>query len=81
MVCRRVMWPVLLVAGALLVLYAQLLADRVPLACGTGVITPACNVPGYLDRALSVLRTSTTMVRSGTTLKVCCQPWARSRLR
>ena len=49
--CRRGILPVLLVAGALLVLYGQLLV-RVPLACGTGVITPACNVPGQLDRAL-----------------------------
>jgi heparan-alpha-glucosaminide N-acetyltransferase len=49
--CRRGIWPIVLVAGALLVLYAQLLV-RVPLACGTGVITPACNVPGHLDRAL-----------------------------
>jgi heparan-alpha-glucosaminide N-acetyltransferase len=49
--CRRGIWPVLLVAGVLLVLYAQLLV-RVPLACGTGVITPACNVPGHLDLAV-----------------------------
>jgi heparan-alpha-glucosaminide N-acetyltransferase len=49
--CRRGIWPMLLVAGGLLVLYAQLLV-RVPLACGTGVITPACNVPGHLDLAL-----------------------------
>jgi heparan-alpha-glucosaminide N-acetyltransferase len=49
--CRRGIWPILLVAGGLLVLYAQLLV-RVPLACGTGVITPACNVPGHLDLAV-----------------------------
>jgi heparan-alpha-glucosaminide N-acetyltransferase len=49
--CRRGIWPMLLIAGGLLVLYAQLLV-RVPLACGTGVITPACNVPGHLDLAL-----------------------------
>ena len=49
--CRRGIWPILLVAGGLLVLYAQLLV-RVPLACGTGVMTPACNVPGHLDIAL-----------------------------
>ncbi len=49
--CRRGIWPVVLVAGGLLVLYAQLLV-RVPLACGTGVITPACNVPGHLDLAI-----------------------------
>jgi heparan-alpha-glucosaminide N-acetyltransferase len=50
-VCRRGIWPILLLTGAMLVLYAQLLV-RVPLACGTGVITPACNVPGRLDVAL-----------------------------
>jgi predicted acyltransferase len=50
-VCRRRIWPVLLLAGVVLVLYAQLLV-RVPLACGAGVITPACNVPGRLDVAL-----------------------------
>jgi heparan-alpha-glucosaminide N-acetyltransferase len=49
--CRRGIWPILLVAGGLLVMYAQLLV-RVPLACGTGVITPACNVPGHLDLAV-----------------------------
>jgi predicted acyltransferase len=49
--CRRGIWPMLLIAGGLLLLYAQLLV-RVPLACGTGVITPACNVPGHLDLAL-----------------------------
>ena len=49
--CRRGIWPILLIAGGLLVLYAQLLVG-VPLACGTGVITPACNVPGHLDRAI-----------------------------
>lgn len=49
--CRRRIWPVLLLTGSLLILYAQLMV-RVPLACGTGVITPACNVPGQLDIAL-----------------------------
>jgi len=49
--CRRGSWPPLLAAGALLLLYAQLLT-RVPLGCGTGVITPACNLPGHLDVAL-----------------------------
>lgn len=49
--CRRGIWPMLLIAGGLLVLYAQLLL-RFPLACGTGVLTPACNVPGHLDLAL-----------------------------
>jgi predicted acyltransferase len=49
--CRRGIWPILLLAGAMLVLYAQLLI-RVPLACGTGVLTPACNLPGHLDLAL-----------------------------
>jgi len=47
---RRRIWPVLVIAGALLVTYAQLLT-RVPLACGTGVITPACNLPGRVDAA------------------------------
>jgi len=51
LLCRRRIWPVLLLTGSLLILYAQLLV-RVPLACGTGVITPACNVPGQLDIAL-----------------------------
>jgi predicted acyltransferase len=50
-VCRRRTWPILLLAGTLLISYAQLLV-RVPLSCGTGVITPACNVPGRLDLAL-----------------------------
>lgn len=50
-VLRRRIWPILAVAGGTLVLYAQLLT-RVPLPCGTGVITPDCNVPGRLDIAL-----------------------------
>ena len=49
--CRRGIRPVLLVAAGLLMVYAQLLV-HVPLACGTGVITPACNVPGHLDIAV-----------------------------
>jgi heparan-alpha-glucosaminide N-acetyltransferase len=49
--CRRGIWPPVLVAGAMLLVYAQLLT-RVPLGCGTGVITPACNLPGHLDVAL-----------------------------
>jgi predicted acyltransferase len=49
--CRRSIWPMVVIAGGLLLLYAQLLT-HVPLACGTGVITPACNVPGRLDLAL-----------------------------
>jgi predicted acyltransferase len=48
---RRKTWPVLAIAGALLAGYAQLLT-RVPLACGTGVLTPACNLPGRVDLAV-----------------------------
>jgi heparan-alpha-glucosaminide N-acetyltransferase len=47
---RRI-WPALLFAGGLLIVYAQLLT-RVPLACGTGVLTPACNLPGRVDLAV-----------------------------
>ncbi|HEX7107363.1 MAG TPA: heparan-alpha-glucosaminide N-acetyltransferase domain-containing protein [Acidothermaceae bacterium] len=50
-VVRRKAWPVLAVAGALLVGYAQLLT-RAPLACGAGVLTPACNLPGRIDLAV-----------------------------
>jgi predicted acyltransferase len=49
--CRKGIWPVVVLAGGLLLIYAQLLT-HVRLACGTGVITPACNVPGRLDLAL-----------------------------
>jgi heparan-alpha-glucosaminide N-acetyltransferase len=49
--CRRRIWPIVLLTGAMLVLYAQLLI-RVPLTCGTGVLTPACNLPGHLDLTL-----------------------------
>lgn len=48
---RRKAWPVLAIAAALLLAYAQLLT-RAPLACGTGVITQACNLPGQVDVAL-----------------------------
>ena len=48
---RRKAWPVLAIAAGLLVCYAQLLT-RVPLACGTGVITQACNLPGRVDVAV-----------------------------
>jgi predicted acyltransferase len=48
---RRKAWPVLAIAAGLLVCYAQLLT-RVPLACGMGVITQACNLPGRVDVAL-----------------------------
>jgi predicted acyltransferase len=50
-ICRRGIWPVAMFAGSLLVLYDRLLT-RVPLGCGTGVLTPACNVPGRLDLAV-----------------------------
>jgi len=50
-VVRRKAWPVLAVAGALLVGYAQLLT-RASLACGPGLLTPACNLPGRVDLAV-----------------------------
>jgi len=50
-ICRRGIWSILLIAAVILVLYAALLT-HVPLACGTGVITPTCNLPGRIDVAL-----------------------------
>lgn len=50
-VVRRKTWPVLALAGVLLVGYGELLTT-VPLACGAGVVTPACNVPGRVDLAV-----------------------------
>jgi predicted acyltransferase len=47
---RRI-WPIFLVAGVILVVYAELLT-RIRLACGTGVLTPTCNLPGHFDLAL-----------------------------
>jgi predicted acyltransferase len=50
-VTGRRIWPTLLAAGVILVVYAQLLT-HVRLACGTGILTPTCNLPGHVDRAL-----------------------------
>lgn len=49
--CRRGIWSILLIAAGILMLYAALLT-HVPLACGTGLITPTCNLPGRIDVAL-----------------------------
>lgn len=48
---KRRAWPMLALAGTLLLTYAQLLT-RVPLGCGTGVVTPDCNLPGRVDAAV-----------------------------
>jgi predicted acyltransferase len=50
-IAGRRIWPTFLAVGVILVVYAELLT-RVRLACGTGILTPTCNLPGHIDFSL-----------------------------